>query len=50
MLKSLLAILAILGVVALFFTATTPCRLSNRLPRQPHFQHVGWAVYEWPFA
>src|SRR4029077_9669425 len=22
----------------------------DRLPRRPHFQHVGWAVYEWPFA
>jgi hypothetical protein len=19
-------------------------------PRRPHFQHVGWALYEWPFA
>jgi hypothetical protein len=22
----------------------------DRLPRWPHFHHVGWAVYEWPFA
>ena len=22
----------------------------DKLPRWPHFQHVGWAVYEWPFA
>ena len=20
------------------------------LPLRPHFQHVGWALYEWPFA
>ena len=20
------------------------------LPPRPHFQHVGWAFYEWPFA
>ena len=22
----------------------------DKLPRWPHFQHVGWAVYEWPFT
>jgi hypothetical protein len=20
----------------------------DKLPRWPHFQHVGWAVYKWP--
>jgi hypothetical protein len=22
----------------------------DKFPRWPHFQHVGWAVYEWPFV